>query len=430
MVEREPSHNVPRMNIPTFREVEDRVGAILKDEGALAAIVVDLEPIARIERSFGGAAYQGLRAQIDPLMLEVKERVREGDILTRDEREGDRFILFLAGRRHKDEPFAALDLRKLADRVEEYLTPRVGRLTLPYLRERPILDVGYGVVLFSPLESHQRQILRLMEESLTLAQLRHKLRDRDQRESLLEVIYNRNIWTAFQPLVELETRQVLGYEGLSRGPRGTDVEPPMALFGLAGRHGLVEELERSCRRQAFVDWEVFGATTRLFINTVPATVRDPSFLGRGVLDYLGPRLSPRFVTLEITEREVINNLNLYREAMHSFLELGFSFAIDDVGAGYSGLETLATLGASFLKIDMGLVRDVHQKPASQQVVKAILDVGAGVGATVIAEGIQTVEEAEALQRLGVRYGQGYLYGRPQDPYAPRSTVVVKGLTGS
>ena len=134
-----------------------------------------------------------------------------------------------------------------------------------------------------------------------------------------------------------------------------------------------------------------------------------------MLDYLGPHLSPRFVTLEITERQVIENLNLYREAMHSFLDLGFTFAIDDVGAGYSGLETVATLGASYLKIDMGLVRDVHQKRVSQQVVKAILDMGAGVGATVIAEGIQTREEAEALRGLGVRYGQGYLFGRPARP---------------
>ena len=90
------------------------------------------------------------------------------------------------------------------------------------------------------------------------------------------------------------------------------------------------------------------------------------------------------MTLEITERQVIENLNLYREAMHSFLDLGFTFAIDDVGAGYSGLETMANLGATYLKIDMGLVRDVHQKRVSQQVVKAILEMGNGVGATVIA----------------------------------------------
>jgi EAL domain-containing protein (putative c-di-GMP-specific phosphodiesterase class I) len=111
--------------------------------------------------------------------------------------------------------------------------------------------------------------------------------------------------------------------------------------------------------------------------------------------------------------------------MHSFMDLGFSFAIDDLGAGYSGLETVVTLKPSYLKIDMGLVRDVHQKRVSQQVVKAILEMGVGVGATVIAEGIQTQDEADALRQLGVRFGQGYLYSRPVDPYAqkPKAATV-------
>jgi EAL domain-containing protein (putative c-di-GMP-specific phosphodiesterase class I) len=144
-----------------------------------------------------------------------------------------------------------------------------------------------------------------------------------------------------------------------------------------------------------------------------------------VLDFLGARLSPRLVTLEINERQVIENLSLYREAMHPFLDLGFTFAIDDVGAGYSGLETIASLGATFLKIDMGLVRHIHEKRINQQVVKAILEMGNGVGATVIAEGIETQEEAEALKVLGVRWGQGYLFGRPQDPAAARPRQAVK-----
>jgi EAL domain-containing protein (putative c-di-GMP-specific phosphodiesterase class I) len=414
------------MSIPTFREVEDRIGAILVQEGGLGVILVDMEPLARVERSFGGAAYKGLRAQIDPVMAEARERFRDSDILTRDEREGDRFMIFLGGRRDRAEKFRVSDLRMMADRIEEFLTPRVGRLTLPYLRERPVLDVGYGLVIRSSLESHERQILRAIDDARDSAELRRRIRDREGREELLEIVYNQDLWTAFQPIVEISTRQIMGYEGLSRGPRGTELEAPLSLFGLAERHGVVEELERSCRRQAFADWEIFGGKGRLFVNTVPSTVRDSTFQGRGVLDYLGPKLSPRFVTLEITERQVIENLSMYREAMHSFIEMGFSFAIDDVGAGYSGLETIASLGASYLKIDMGLVRDVHLKPVSQQVVKAILNMAAGVGATVIAEGIQTVEEAETIQALGIRYGQGYLFGRPTDPHAPGMKVVVKG----
>ena len=419
-----PADNDGVTPIPTFREVEDEAGGVLRSQGALAAILVDLEPLARIERSFGGSAYKGLREQVDPLMHEMKDRVRDGDILTRDEREGDRFLLLLGPKRESG-PFRLADLRRLTERIEEFVAPRIARITQPYLRERSAIDVGYGFVLYSPLESPERQILRLIEDARQCAELRNHDRERERRETLLEIIHNYNVWTAFQPIVEIESRQVVGHEGLSRGPRGSDLESPGALFGLAGRCGVVEELERACRRQAFRDWAVFGAPSRLFVNTVPATVRDPSFLGRGVLDYLGEGQSPRFVTLEITEGQVIENLNLYREAMHPFIELGFTFAIDDVGAGYSGLETIANLGASYLKIDMGLVRDVHQKRVSQQVVKAILDMAASTGATVIAEGIQTLEEAEALASLGVRYGQGYYFARPIDPYGPKMKVVAK-----
>jgi EAL domain-containing protein (putative c-di-GMP-specific phosphodiesterase class I) len=405
------------MSIPTFREVQGEITEQLREQGYLAAILVDLGALAQIERNFGGAAFRGLRQQVDPLLEEMRERFRQDDILTRDEHEGDRFLLFLSGPRRGETPFRSENLRMLVDRVESFLNPRVGRLTLPYLKERPVLVAGYGVVLWSPLESPERQVLRLVDDASACAEMRSRVRERDQRERLLEIIQNREVWTAFQPIVELGNGQVMGWEGLSRGPRGSEVELPTVLFGRAARYGVTEELERACRRQAFVDWRVLGQSGRLFLNTVPATVRDTSFLGRGVLDYLGPDLAPSAVTLEITERQVIENLNLYREAMHSFTDLGFSFAIDDVGAGYSGLETVAALKPAYLKIDIALVRDVHQKKVSQQVVKAILGMGEGLGAEVIAEGIQARDEAEALLALGVTWGQGYFYARPVDPYA-------------
>jgi len=415
------------MTIPTFRQIEDRVGRALKEQGGLGAILIDLAPLARIERNFGGGTYQALRAQVDPLILELPERLNEGELLSRDERDGDRFFLFVSLHRPNGKPFQIAELSALADKIEETLTPRVARLTQPYTREPAELSVGYGVVLFSPLESVERQILRLIDDAASAAGMRTLLRRRRERETLVEIIYNydKTIWTAFQPIVEIQSRSIMGHEGLSRGPRGTDMQPPMALFSLAARLGLTEELERACRKQAFVDWAVFGAPGRLFVNTVPATVRDASFLGRGVLDFLGSAISPRHVTLEITERQVIENYAMYREAMHAFLELGFTFAIDDLGAGYSGLETVATLGASYLKIDMGLVRDVHLKRPSQQIIKAIVDMGTGVGATVIAEGIQTQQEASAIVDLGIRYGQGYLFARPIDPYATGTHKVVK-----
>ena len=410
--------------VPAFLDVADDVVASLRRRGGLAMVFIDLADMERIERSFGPTAYDAVRVQIEPLMAEVRERARPDDILACDGRDGDRFFLFLTGERSK--PFVADEIRRLADRIEDLVAPRVARLMLPFSRERTAVHVGHAFVIFSPLANATRQIQRLVDEARQSAALRRAMREQKQREELLEIVHNRRIWTAFQPIVEIEGRKVVGHEALARGPRGTELEAPLNLFAMAMRLGLLEELERSCRHQAFQDWTLFGGSGRLFINTVPATVRDPSFLGRGIIDALGPNLSPRLVTLEITERQVIENLNLYREAMHTFLEMGFTFAIDDLGAGYSGLETLVNLGASYLKIDMGLVRDVHQKRISQQVVHAIADMGTAVGATVIAEGIQTPEEAAALLALGVRFGQGYLFGRPTDVPNARTATAARG----
>jgi EAL domain-containing protein (putative c-di-GMP-specific phosphodiesterase class I) len=412
------------MAVPTFREVQLEISAQLREQGHLAAVLVDLSALAQIERSFGGAAFRSLREQVDPLLEEMRERFRQNDLVTRDENEGDRFLLFLSNPRRDDAALRFEHLRQLVDRLEEFLTPRIGRLTLPYLRERPVLLVGYGVVLWSPLESAERQVLRLIEDAAACAKLRSRQREREQRERLIEIVQNGEIWTVFQPIVAIADGRRMGCEALSRGPRGTELESPAMLFGRAGRHGMTEELERVCRRRLFADWHVFGHEGRLFVNTVPATVRDTSFVGRGLLDYLGPDLQPSSVTLEITERHVIDNLNMYREAMHAFTDLGFTFAIDDVGAGYSGLETVATLKPAFLKIDIALVRDLHLKRVNRQVVKAIADMGDGLGATVIAEGVQAREEADTLLELGVQWAQGYYFARPIDPHAPQQLVSV------
>jgi EAL domain-containing protein (putative c-di-GMP-specific phosphodiesterase class I) len=410
--------------VPPFREVQPRLAEFFRETGALGVVLVDLSQLARIERGFGVTAFRTLRSQLDSLLGEAKAHVREDDVLTHDERETDQYLFFLTGQRKTKNPFAAVDLQRLCDRIETFVSPRVARLTTPYLRERPTAGVGYGFVLWSPLETEERQIRRLIEEAQSSSELRKRLKERDQKEALIEIIHNRSLWSAFQPIMQIETRDVLGYEALARGPKGSAFEYPGALFGTAARFDIVDELERACRRQAFADWEKVGSPVRLFVNTVPSTVRDVSFLGRGVLDYLGPKLSPSMVTLEITEGQVIENLNLYREAMHAFLDLGFTFAIDDVGAGYSGLETIANIGASYLKIDMGLVRNIHERKVSQQVVKAILDMGAAVGANVIGEGIETQEEADTLRALGLRYVQGYFYGRPADLARRASSITA------
>jgi len=221
--------------------------------------------------------------------------------------------------------------------------------------------------------------------------------------------------TAYQPILALRERTVLGFEALSRGARGTGLETADQLFGAASQHRLLVELDRLCRQRALLNSGRLPLNARLFLNTLPATIRDPQFRGKPLIDFLDEaQVAPQRIVIEITEKLVIDNYGLFREAMAYFTDLGMAFAVDDVGSGYSGLESIARLRPAFLKIDMSLVRDVHVSVVNREMVKAIVSLGHGIGAAVVAEGIQAEAEAQTLIEIGVDYGQGFYLARP-DP---------------
>ena len=122
--------------------------------------------------------------------------------------------------------------------------------------------------------------------------------------------------------------------------------------------------------------------------------------------------------IEITEGEIIKRLEMFRETMEYFRGVGMSFAVDDVGAGYSGLDTIAKLRPNYLKIDIGLVHDVHVNSVNRAMVKAIIALGHGIDAKVIAEGIGNEEETQVLRAMGVDFGQGYHLARPDAGQEP------------
>ena len=99
--------------------------------------------------------------------------------------------------------------------------------------------------------------------------------------------------------------------------------------------------------------------------------------------------------------------------MNYFTSLGMSFAVDDVGSGYSGLETIARLRPSYLKVDASLVRNLHTSIMNREMLKAILTLGRSIGSKIIAEGIENASELSALREIGVDFGQGYYLGRPK-----------------
>jgi EAL domain-containing protein (putative c-di-GMP-specific phosphodiesterase class I) len=301
-------------------------------------------------------------------------------------------------------------------------------MTSSYLKGRPRIGIGYGLVLHNPLIREDRLVLQLIEEARQMAVLQEQRLWMKSKELLQEIILKEDVRTLFQPIVDLTSRVTLGFEGLTRGPSGTEYESPYMLFEVATESDLLFELDRLCHRNALSSAASMKPTHKLFVNLLPTTIRDPEFQGERMLQFLKERnLSPSRIVLEITERLAIENYDLFLEAMKTFTDQGFAIAIDDMGAGYSGLEKIVHLNPQYLKFDLMMVRDIHTSFVKREMLKAIHSLASNVGADVIAEGIERVEELETLLELGIPYGQGFLFARPQAQFVEIPTVARQAV---
>jgi EAL domain-containing protein (putative c-di-GMP-specific phosphodiesterase class I) len=400
--------------LPTYRERLPELATCLEEQGSLGVMVVDASALSAIESAYGHEALAEVRSRIYAILKEHQGRdYRQGDIWALDRPGGLRFLLFLERKRRKSVPFSHGDFKSIRARLLSTIVPHLVRASFPYLKAAPRIDVAHGLALLNPLVEPARLIDRVIDEALAMAAHLRVGEDLLLKETLQDLIVRERVVTAFQPILLLKDRTVLGFEALSRGSRGTGLETAYEMFGAAEQLGLLVELDRLCRMRALLSAGRIPSNARVFVNTLPATIRDPSFRGKPLIDFLGKaQVSPDRIVIEITERLVIDNYAMFREAMNYFVDLGMSFAVDDVGAGYSGLELIARLNPHFLKIDMSLVRDVHTSVVNQAMVSAIVTLSRAIGATVIAEGIHCQEEADVLENLGVDFGQGFFLARP------------------
>jgi EAL domain-containing protein (putative c-di-GMP-specific phosphodiesterase class I)/CheY-like chemotaxis protein len=218
-------------------------------------------------------------------------------------------------------------------------------------------------------------------------------------------------WLAFQPIVDLERRRVFGYEALLRSEEAS-LPHPGAILGAAERLGRVAELGGHIRALAAKGFERAGSDEILFVNLHALDLLDPDLYGP---DAPLSKIADR-VVLEITERAAIDDVHDVKANVSALRSLGFRIAIDDLGAGYAGLSSFAALEPDIVKLDMSLIRNVHNSAIRQRVVRSMASLCKDMGMGVVAEGIEVVEEKDTVYGFGCALQQGYFFARPGPPF--------------
>jgi predicted signal transduction protein with EAL and GGDEF domain len=218
----------------------------------------------------------------------------------------------------------------------------------------------------------------------------------------------------YQPLIDLSTGRITGFEALVRWPhpeRG--MVPPAEFIPVAEDTGLIASLGRLMLRQACRDAANWPDEVRVAVNLSPLQFRVGNVLSL-VMDTLKQTgLSPRRLELEITETLVLEKSSQVLATLHALRALGVRISMDDFGTGYSSLSYLRSFPFDKIKIDQSFIRDLAANREAQAIVRAIISLGKGLGVTITAEGVETEAEFRCLRAEGCHEGQGYLFSRPR-----------------
>ena len=229
--------------------------------------------------------------------------------------------------------------------------------------------------------------------------------------SLPSVLHGVGLRAVFQPVVDLDSNVVIGYEALARGPAGSAIESPQVLLDAAAEAGVLPEFDCRCRLAALTAANAGNYPTELllFLNTEPASFTEP--VPSDIWDAMQAAARGRSVVMEFTERDLVSNPRSVLEAADWARLAGMFIALDDVGAEPMSLAMLSILRPDVVKLDLRLLQ--NRNASSEPVANAVRAYAESTGAVVLAEGIETEEHLGVALSLGAVLGQGWLFGRPE-----------------
>ena len=386
----------------------------LIDRGTLFAVLLfDLDDFKAVNDSFGHDTGDAL---LVILAQRVQHALRSGDLACR--LGGDELAVVLSPLRSPEQAEAITG--RLLHAIREPVTIADRSL-------RP--SASAGIVLSTDIDPSVESLLSSVDLALYEAKRSSKNRARRyearMRDSALARVRLRSdieyglehsaFVCHYQPVVALQTEQILGVEALARWrqPDGR-LEAPDAFLPLAEETGLITDLGAEVFRQACDDGARWARHTPLVVsvNVSALQLDDPDFHRQVLAQLEASGLPPHLLLLEVTESALMQAVDRCRDNLHALRAQRVRFAIDDFGTGYSSLGHVRALPVDVLKIDREFVAGVDGGPENSALAKAIMRLASVLELDVAAEGIERQSQATALREMGCPYGQGYLYGRP------------------
>ncbi|QMS87213.1 EAL domain-containing protein [Nostoc edaphicum CCNP1411] len=237
----------------------------------------------------------------------------------------------------------------------------------------------------------------------------------NQSDWLVEMLATERFTSYFQPIVSInDTSQIFGYESLLRGlDEEGNLVLPAPILELATEAGLLPQLDQVARLSTITQFSRYQVSGHIFINFAPTSLYDPVFCLRSTVEAIDTAgISHERVVFEVVESDNSQDLDHLKALLQYYRDAGFLVALDDLGSGYSSLNLLHQLRPDFIKLDIELIRDVHQDLYKASITEKLLEITQKLNIQTVAEGIECIEELNWLRERGATLAQGYLIAQP------------------
>jgi diguanylate cyclase (GGDEF)-like protein len=384
------------------QELKAAINAPPRSGGAHAVLLLDLNSFKRVNDMYGHGIGDEVLINV---ALRLQRAVRGSDLVVR-----------FGGDDAGAEAATSIALRTIKELDEP--------IAIGSIRHQ--IGVGIGIALIPQDGQNEVEILRKADIALYRAkagpgsvsrffdaEMDAHVRERDLIERELRVaIANGAVEPYFQPVIDLRTKQVVGFEALARWTHPTlGSVPPDRFIPVAESCGLITELTDHLLRQAARAACQWPDDVTLSFNISPAQFKDHTLALR-ILSILGQSgLSPRRLEIELTESALVRDLEGAQKVLGALRDAGVRIALDDFGTGYSSLYHLRNFKIDRIKLDRSFVDNIERGPEGAALVRALMGLGHGLGLAVTAEGVEQPAQAAALLEQGCEQAQGFLYSR-------------------
>lgn len=260
------------------------------------------------------------------------------------------------------------------------------------------------------LENGEKLDFHTFGRTLSLIKVYRMIKSKD----LIYILNNKQLKTYFQPIVDVKKNEIFAYECLSRGIREDgSLMGSHLIFKTASKNDLLYYLDREARECALTNAIANNINKKIFINFVPTSIYNPETCLRDTLEWVNKLgLNPYNIVFEIIETENIVDIDYLKTFLDDYREKGFEIALDDIGSGYSSLSLLSDLKPDYVKVDMGIIRNIHDDPFKQSIFKALSYITKQHNIKLLAEGVETKKELNFCISQGVDYAQGFYFAKP------------------